>query len=63
MNALVYATKGADSMRTATIGTDKQALSVKERNRIVEDYLWRIDCVIRQNYALLRAAHLDMNDV
>ena len=53
-------------MRTATIETEKpraQALSVDERNRIVVSYLWCIDCVIRQNYALVQAAHLDTEDV
>ena len=53
-------------MRTATIETEKpraQALSDDERNRIVVSYLWCIDCVIRQNYALVRAAHLDTDDV
>ena len=53
-------------MRTATIETEKpcaQELSVEERNRIVVAYLWCIDCVIRQNYALVQAAHLDTDDV
>ena len=53
-------------MRTATIETDKpraRNLSIDERNRIVVSYLWCIDCVIRQNYALVQAAHLDTDDV
>lgn len=33
------------------------------RNRIVEEYLHCIDTVIRQNHALMRAAHLDYDDV
>ena len=53
-------------MRTATIETEKpcaQELSVEERNQIVLAYLWCIDCVIRQNYVLIQAAHLDTEDV
>ena len=36
---------------------------IKNRNEVVEQYLWCIDSVIRQNYALLKAAHLDRDDV
>ena len=52
-------------MRT-TIEAEKpcaQKLSIEERNRIVVAYLWCIDCVIRQNYVLIQAAHLDRDDV
>ena len=38
-------------------------MSVKERNDLVVAYLWCIDCVIRQNYSLVQAAHLDRDDV
>lgn len=38
-------------------------MSVNERNKIVVSYLWCIDCVIRQNYSLIQAAHLDRDDV
>ena len=38
-------------------------MSVKERNDLVVAYLWCIDCVIRQNYSLIQAAHLDRDDV
>lgn len=38
-------------------------LTVKKRNRIVEQYLWCIDTVMRKNYALIDAAHLDWDDV
>ena len=38
-------------------------LSVEDRNQIVSTYLWCIDCVIRQNYTLVHAAHLDREDV
>ena len=38
-------------------------LSTEERNQLVTDYLWCIDCVIRQNYTLVQAAHLDRDDV
>lgn len=41
----------------------KNEYQVSERNAIVEDYLWCIDSVIRQNYALIRAASLDRDDV
>lgn len=36
---------------------------IKNRNEVVEQYLWCIDNVIHQNYALLKAAHLDRDDV
>lgn len=35
----------------------------EERNNLVEQYLWCIDSVIRQNYTLVLAAHLDRDDV
>ena len=38
-------------------------ISLEERNRLVVDYLWCIDCVIHQNYSLVRAAHLEWDDV
>ena len=38
-------------------------MSIQERNDLVVTYLWCIDCVIRQNYTLVRAAHLDRDDV
>lgn len=38
-------------------------MSIKERNQLVLAYLWCIDCVIRQNYSLVQAAHLDRDDV
>ena len=38
-------------------------MSISERNELVLEYLWCIDCVIRQNYELVRAAHLDRDDV
>ena len=38
-------------------------MSIQERNDLVLKYLWCIDCVIRQNYELVRAAHLDRDDV
>lgn len=36
---------------------------LSERNRIVEEYLHCIDTVIRQNHVLMKAAHLDYDDV
>jgi len=41
----------------------KNNYSIAERNRIVEENLPMIDKVIRHNWALVRAAHLDYNDV
>ena len=37
--------------------------SIEKRNQLVEQYLWCIDVVIRQNYALIAGAHLDRQDV
>ena len=41
----------------------KNEYQVSERNAIVEDHLWCIDSVIRQNYTLIKAARLDLDDV
>ena len=41
----------------------KNNYSIAERNRIVEEYLYCIDRVIRRNSPLMRAAHLDYDDV
>ena len=41
----------------------KYNYSVAERNRIVEDHLHFIDRTIRRNRALIRAAHLDRDDI
>ncbi|MDE7245416.1 MAG: hypothetical protein K2O18_15780 [Oscillospiraceae bacterium] len=38
-------------------------MSISERNELVLEYLWCIDCVIRQNYTLVQAARLDRDDV
>lgn len=38
-------------------------LSTKQRNALVEQYLWCINSVMRQNRSLIRAAHLDREDV
>ena len=38
-------------------------MSIQERNDLVVTYLWCIDCVIRQNYSLVQATHLDRDDV
>ena len=37
--------------------------SIAERNRIVEENLYRIDRTIRRNWSLIKAAHLDRDDV
>lgn len=41
----------------------KNSYSIAERNRIVEAHLYCIDKVIERNYALMRAAQLDYDDV
>jgi len=41
----------------------EEVRSVEQRNDLVTQYLWCIDSVIRQNYSLMRAAHLDRDDV
>ena len=41
----------------------KNNYSIAERNRIVEENLPMIDKVIRHNWALMKAAHLDYDDV
>ena len=40
----------------------KNNYSFDERNRIVEENLYRIDVVLRCNRALMKAAHLDYDD-
>lgn len=41
----------------------KNNYSIKERNRIVEEHLWCVKAVMKQNDALIRAARLDRDDV
>ena len=41
----------------------KNNYSITERNRIVEEHLYCIDRVIHRNWPLMRAAHLDYDDV
>lgn len=41
----------------------KNNYSLDQRNALVEEYLWCIDSVIRQNRPLMRAARLDYDDV
>ena len=41
----------------------KNNYSIAERNRIVEENLHWIDKIIQRNAALMRAAHLDYDDV
>ena len=41
----------------------KNNYALAERNRIVEENLYRIEMAIRRNNALMRAAHLDYDDV
>lgn len=50
---------------TATVSakTHEDGMSAEERNALVLAYLWCIDSVIRQNYSLVQAAHLDREDV
>ena len=42
---------------------DRTICAIEERNQIVEQHLWCIDAVIRQNYTLIVGAHLDRQDV
>ena len=42
---------------------EEAPLPIEERNKLVTSYLWCIDSVIRQNYNLVQAAHLDKDDV
>lgn len=41
----------------------KNNFTISQRNAIVEDHLWCIKAVIKQNWALIRAAGLDADDV
>lgn len=41
----------------------KNTYTIEERNRIVEEHLWCIKAVIKQNRALIDAARLDRDDV
>ena len=41
----------------------KNNYSIAERNRIVEENLHCIDSIIRKNRVLMKAAHLDYDDV
>ena len=41
----------------------KHNYSIAERNRIVEENLPTIDKVIRRNWSLMRAAHMEYDDV
>jgi len=38
-------------------------VTIPQRNSLVQEYLWCIDSVIRQNFTLIKAAHLDREDV
>lgn len=38
-------------------------LSIAQRNALVEQHLWCIDSVMRQNYTMIRAARLEWDDV
>lgn len=37
---------------------DRTICTIEERNQIVEQHLWCIDAVIRQNYTLIVGAHI-----
>ncbi len=41
----------------------KNGYSIAERNRIVEENIYMIDKTISRNYALMKAARLDYDDV
>ena len=38
-------------------------MTILQRNSLVQEYLWCIDSVMKQNYSLIEAAHLDRDDV
>ena len=38
-------------------------LTIPQRNSLVQEYLWCINSVMRQNRTLIKAAHLDRDDV
>lgn len=41
----------------------KNNYSIAQRNEIVEDHLWCIGAVMKKNAVLIRAAHMDRDDV
>ena len=41
----------------------KNNFTISQRNAIVENHLWCIKAVMKQNHALIRAAKLDTDDV
>ena len=41
----------------------KNTYTIEERNRIVEEHLWCVKAVMRQNNAVIRAARMDRDDV
>ena len=41
----------------------KNNFTISQRNAIVENHLWCIKSVMKQNHALIRAAKLDTDDV
>ena len=41
----------------------KSTYSIDRRNEIVEQHLWCIEAVMDENAALIRAAHMDRDDV
>lgn len=41
----------------------KNNFTISQRNAIVENHLWCVKAVMKQNHALIRAAKLDADDV
>ena len=41
----------------------KNTYTIEERNRILEEHLWCVKAVMRQNNAVIRAARMDRDDV
>lgn len=41
----------------------KNTYSLQERNRIVEEHLWCIECVIQENSNLLRSVRVEYDDL
>ena len=66
INPLGLNNRGAYALRPKTLERTinmKNNMSIAERNRIVENHLWCVDKVIRDNRSLMMAAHLDYDDV
>lgn len=39
------------------------SMTIPQRNSLVQEYLWCIDSVIKQNHSLIKAARLDRDEI